>query len=164
MTEDSVRFAVALALEAAGVAPSRVVFEHRIVGIGPIDVAVDPPALTAVMEIKFPRDPKGTGENDTMTVGELINDFYRLGRLEARDRWALQVLDGRLARHLSRRRDVVWTAELGATITLDADLPGRLPKSARDAIRAWQPGRAVVATCTAVEPIERLTLAAYRIN
>jgi hypothetical protein len=78
LTEDTVRFATAIALEERGVQSSRITFEYRIAGIGPIDLVIDAPTLTAAVEIKFPRDPTGTGSSDTMTVGELLNDFCRL--------------------------------------------------------------------------------------
>lgn len=164
LTEDVVRFAMARALEDVGVAPSRITIEYRGAGIGPIDLVIDAPNLSAAVEIKFPRDPTGTGANDTMTVGELLNDFYRLARLTAVDRWALQILDARLAGHLSRRRDIAWVAEQGREFVLPANLRATMPKSAGEAMKAALPDQRVVATCEAVHRAGPLTVAAYQVE
>lgn len=77
LTEEAVRFALVGILEAQGVAPRRIAFEHRVPGIGPIDLVIDAAnhPMGAAVEIKFPRDPKEKNSADTMTVGELLNDF-----------------------------------------------------------------------------------------
>lgn len=166
LTEDVVRFALIEALEGAGVEPSRIRFEHRVAGIGPIDLVVDATAgrIGAAVEVKFPRDPSGADADDTQTVGELLNDFYRLARLDADEAWALQVIEPRLARHLARRRDVQWGATAGEVFLLAPGLFGQLPKTARQAAAAALDDLAVDAHCDAVHSAGDLTVIAYRVR
>lgn len=77
LTEDVLRFSLARALEDAGVDPGRLRVEHRVAEIGAIDLVIETPPVTAV-EIKYPRDPEGSGAGDTMIHGELVADLYRL--------------------------------------------------------------------------------------
>lgn len=69
-----------------------------------MDLVVDSPPTVAV-ELKYPRDPTEQNAADTMTLGELLRDLYRLARLDAQG-WALQVIDERLRGFLTRRADV----------------------------------------------------------
>ena len=165
LTEDVARFVLAQSLERQGVAPSRIAFEHRVAGIGPIDVVVDAAGarMGAAVEVKFPRDPKEAGAADTMTVGELLNDFYRLARLDTSEAWALQVLGERLVRHLGRRTDIQWGVTAGEVFGLPVGLRSRLPKTARAAAAAALDDLAVDAHCTAVHAAGNLTVIAYRV-
>ena len=165
LTEDVVRFALAGILEAQGVTPDRIAFEHRVAGIGPIDLVIDatPGTLGAAIEIKFPRDPKEKNAADTMTVGELLNDFYRLARLDAAEAWALQIIGARLAHHLARRTDRPWVLTAGSPFKLEAGFMAALPLTARQAAAAALDDLALVADCTAVHAAGDLTVIAYRV-
>lgn len=169
LTEDVVRFALVDVLAKNGVDAQRIAFEHRVPGMGAIDLVVDPAAgeptrMSAAVEIKFPRDPRERNSADTMTVGELLNDFYRLARLEAAERWALQVIGARLARHLTARRDVRWTLCEGQDLCLPTGVLTGLPATARRAVVGSVDELAVTASCVTVHVVGDLTFAAYSID
>jgi hypothetical protein len=165
VTEDAVRWALMLALQRAGIDQQRILFEHRVPGVGPIDLVVsDGDALAVAVELKYPRDPRATNAPDTMTLGELLNDFYRLARVDAAERYALQVVGSRLAGYLSRRRDTTWTADVGTTWSMEADLPSRLPATARLAMKAASGSVGVNASCVFRSDVLDLTVAAYAVT
>lgn len=166
LTEDVVRFALARILEGQSVAPERITFEHRVTGVGPIDLVIDSMErpMGAAIEIKFPRDPKEKNSADTMTVGELLNDFYRLARLDSAAAWALQIIGTRLAQHLARRTDRPWILTAGEAFTLTAGSMAALPLTARRAAAAALDDLALVADCTAVHAAGDLTVIAYRVS
>jgi hypothetical protein len=125
-----------------------VLFEHRVPGVGPIDLVVTGhDTLTAAVEIKFPRDPRERNSADTMTLGELLNDFYRLARVQADERWALQVIGSRLGAYLARR-NLIWAVEVGDTKEMAADLTTHVRATTRQAMRAADGHTAVRARCT----------------
>lgn len=169
LTEDVVRFELAQVLGRQGVDPGRIAKEHRVPSIGAIDLVIDaepgvPGRMSAAVEIKFPRDPRERNAADTMTVGELLNDFYRLARIDAPERWALQVIGSRLGRHLAARRDVLWTLVEGENLLLGADVLSRLPPTARGAIVGEVEELAFRVTCTTLCSGDEITLAAYEIG
>lgn len=169
LTEDVVRFALALVLERQGVEPGRIGKEHRVPSLGAIDLVIDPEPtrpgrVSAAVEIKFPRDPRSQNSADTLTVGELLNDFYRLARIDAPERWAFQVIGSRLGRHLASRTDVLWTIVEGETLLLGTEVLGRLPLTARRAVMGEVDQLAVTVTCNTVCAAGDLTLAAYEVR
>jgi len=79
LTEDTLRFAAVRAAADAGVDPARMRVElpHPSVPGARIDLAVgDPPAV--IVEFKYPREPVQKNAAWTMTLGEVLKDFYRL--------------------------------------------------------------------------------------
>lgn len=169
LTEDVVRFALVQVLGAQGVGPTRIAIEHRVRSIGALDLVVDPvpgnpETMAAAVEIKFPRDPRERNAADTMTVGELLNDFYRLARIDAPERWALQVIGTRLGRHLGARRDVRWTLVEGETLSLGPEVLGGLPLTARRAVIGEVEGLGLTVTCRTVCALDELTLVSYEVQ
>jgi len=164
VTEDVVRFATAVALEAAGVDPSRIRFEHRVPAISAsLDLVIDVPP-TSVVELKYPRDPRQAGAADTMTYGELLRDFYRLAWLDTSYAWALHLMDRRLARYLAARREIRWTWTPGETLTIERNAATALPATAARILPVWTAGLRVAATCELAHRVDMLTLAAYRVR
>jgi hypothetical protein len=164
LTEDAVRWAILAALEKCGVPAAQVTFEHRVKDVGPIDLVVsNDNGIAAAVEIKFPRDPRERNSADTMTVGELLNDFYRLARVPAIERQALQVIGSRLAGYLSRR-DPLWAAQDGKTMEMPADLPHHVRPTTREAMRAADGKTAVRAACTFACSVGDLAVIAYTVT
>lgn len=163
LTEDVLRFSLARALEDAGVDPGRLQVEHRVADIGAIDLVIDTPPATAI-EIKYPRDPEGSGAGDTMIHGELLADFYRLGRLAPTQGWAVQLLHKRLRRYLARRSEVWWTWEPGENLMLGPDVVTALPHTARELLPSWAGQLNVQVTCDTAHHLNSLVLVAYRVE
>lgn len=168
LTEGVLRFATVLALGDRGVPPSALraeVLAPELKG-GKVDLAIDadPPA---VVEFKFPRDPTNSGAADTMTLGEVLRDFYRLALLPVSERWVVLLLDARLLRYVraaAQRYGLGWSDDLGAELTLTSATDG-LPKTARDALGAALPKMDVAASClVAADAGPGLTLLAYRLQ
>lgn len=163
LTEDVLRFALARALEDTGVDVDRLHVEQRVTDIGALDLTIDMPPTTAV-ELKYPRDPKRSGAADTMTHGELLADFYRLGRLGITDAWTLQLLDERLRGYLARREEVRWTWTPGETFVLDQDCLRALPETAQRALPTWAHEFTIHAECRTAYKLEAMILAAYQVE
>jgi hypothetical protein len=136
LTEDVVRFATVTILAEHGVTADRLETEHNVVGVGRIDLLVDPPKGAAI-EFKFPREPSEMNAADTMAFGELLRDFYRLSRLEVADAWAVQLLRPAFRRYLGRRGELAWTDEPGTTLVLPGGLRVAVPTSARSSLPEW---------------------------
>lgn len=160
LTEETVRFATVLALEQHGVEPRRMRLEHReaVVG-GAVELVVDVPPTVSV-ELKYPRDPTEKNAADTMTLGELLRDFYWLARLDA-EGWALQVIDERLRGFLACRGEVAWTWTPGEAVRLPPGVAGQLPKTAADLLPSWVEPLGARADCVAAHEVARLVVAAY---
>jgi hypothetical protein len=131
MTEDRLRWLTIEALVRRGVEPASLSTEVAVDGVGPVDLVVGVPPEWQV-ELKFPRDASGKGENNTLTTGELMRDFARLAVCPAtHGRLAVQVIPDGLRAHLQRRTDVLWTWEVGQGFSFDAGVLDRLPKTAK---------------------------------
>jgi hypothetical protein len=79
VTEDVLRFAAARAIGEAGSGAASLSLErpHPSLSGSRVDLAIgEPPA--AVIEFKYPREPKEKNAAWTMTLGEVLKDFYRL--------------------------------------------------------------------------------------
>jgi hypothetical protein len=168
LTEDVLRFATVLALGERGVPPSALraeVLAPELKG-GKVDLAIETDPA-AVVEFKFPRDPTNSGAADTMTLGEVLRDFYRLALLPTSERWVVLLLDARLLRYVraaAQRYDLGWADDLGSELTLTSAIDG-LPKTARDALGAALPKTDVTASClVAADAGPGLTLLAYRLH
>jgi hypothetical protein len=171
LTEDTLRFAVALAIEAQGLPPSAIKVEwpEPLLGQGKVDMTVELRAgERAVIELKFPWDARGPISPDTMTLGELLRDFHRVSRLDPRERWVVQLLNARLLRYLERaaeRHPLRWARDAGEVFTVRGDVVASLPKSARDALAHWDVGDQVTAHCQYADQITPdLRLLAYSVN
>lgn len=79
LTEDVLRFATARALAHAGCAPTSLAVErpHPAIRGSRVDLVVGEPAR-AIIELKYPREPSEKNAAWTMTLGEVLKDFYRL--------------------------------------------------------------------------------------
>ncbi len=80
LTEDTVRFATARALVAEGADPAglRVEWPHPSLRGSRIDLVVGGQPPTALIELKFPREPNLLNAAWTMALGEVLKDLYRL--------------------------------------------------------------------------------------
>lgn len=163
LTEDAVRFALIAALEEHGVAPADIrieVIEPRV--DGKLDLVVgDPPS--GVVELKFPRDSRTGISPDTMTLGEMLKDFFRLARLDTDERWVAQLVNDRLRRYLERRTDITWTFQRGSAITVKPGAGAALPQTARRLLPQWCDDMEFTATCAEAFSIGGHTLAVYRV-
>ncbi len=162
LTEDRVRWFLLDALQASGVMPGSVGFEHRVDGVGAVDLVVgQPPSI--VVELKFPRDPRSRNPPDTMTTGELLRDLARLTVCPIDERIAVQVIPDRLREHLQRRSDVLWAWEPGERLTATQERLQALPKTARDALGQFQ-GVGFAATCIYSARVSDLSIVGYRVE
>ena len=164
LTEDVLRFALIAGLEAHGVAPAalRVEVIEPLVD-GKLDLAIGEP-IEAAFELKFPRGSRTGISPDTMTLGELVKDFYRLARLPAPHRFAVQLINHRLRRYLERRTDIAWTFVEGGRLVLPAGLASALPLTARRSLPTWAAELSVHACCRTALPRGDHTLAVYEIE
>lgn len=161
VTEDTLRFTTIQELQLQGISPDRLRIEYRVSEPpASLDLVIDDPP-SVVIEFKFPRD--ATGMADTMTVGELLNDFIRLSQLTCEEAWAAHLVGPRLARHLRRRSDVRWAQAPGETLTVTDDTVAALPQTARRMLFAWRARGSVMATCDEAQPAGDWTLFTYRV-
>jgi len=139
LTEDVLRFAAIRILETSGIPPADIAIEVALPGggRGKLDLQL---ARHAAVEFKFPRDPKkDIRAADTMTLGELLADVYRLATLPHPRRLAVWLLHDRLAGYLARaalRYGIGWPASPAETLVLADDVPDRLPRTAREFLPA----------------------------
>ena len=166
LTEDVMRFATVLELERRGISPERMRPEYQapLVG-GKIDLAIDDPPTVAI-EFKFPRDSRTGISPDTMTLGELLKDFYRLAFLPIEERWVVQMVNDRLARFLDRRPEFRWVWEKDEELLLREGLLLSLPLTARRVFTRVESiaEREVKAKCAGSHRFGGWTLAVYEIR
>ncbi len=162
LTEDVLRFATVVAIEEQGISPRHLGLEHLLPDKGKIDLVVGSPPTIAI-EFKYPRDSRTGTSPDTMTTGEMLKDFYRLGdHAEIPERWAVVLLNHRLRRHLERRTDCRWTFDAGSVLRFHPDGHKLLPATAGAQLSRWS-GATVEARCESAHQIGGLRLAAFRI-
>lgn len=169
LTEDTLRLCLIESLDQHGVAAGRLAAEviTQVLPGAKLDLAVDGPNGT-VIELKYPRDSRTGISPDTMTLGELVRDFCRVGLLTARERWVGQVINTRLADYLVRvgaKYQLGWVFEPGETMLLNRAALAALPRTALTAIgeRPWR--LPIQATCVVRASVtETLTLFAYRVE
>jgi hypothetical protein len=166
LTEDVMRFAAVLELEERGIAPSRMIPEYQAPGVGgKLDLVIDDPP-TAAIEFKFPRDSRTGFSPDTMTLGELLKDFYRLGHLGLPESWVVQMINDRVRRFLDNRPEFRWSWVRGQQFALPQGLLARLPRTAQAVFTTarWMTDEGVSAMCMGSFTLKGWTLATYRIS
>jgi hypothetical protein len=166
LTEDVMRFATVLELEQRGIAADRMRPEYPVPAVGgKIDLVIDDPP-TAAIEFKFPRDSRTGISPDTMTLGELLKDFYRLTYLQIPDCWVVQMINDRMRRFLDRRTELEWVWNRGETLVFPADLIQCLPATAQRVFSGcnWLADRPVPITCAGSFSSAGWTLAAYQVE
>jgi hypothetical protein len=162
LTEDVLRFVTVASIEDQGITPDRLRLEHLLPDKGKIDLVVGSPPTIAI-EFKYPRDSRTGISPDTMTTGEMLKDFYRLGdHPEIPDRWAVLLLNDRLRAHLERRTDCRWTFEEGSVVRFHPEGHKLLPATAGSQLSRWA-GSTVEARCESAHQFGGLRLAAFRI-
>ena len=137
LTEDVVRFATTRALVTAGVDASMLQVEapHPALRGSRVDLAVGLPVPVALIEVKFPREPKEVNAAWTMTLGEVLKDFYRLAAYPGEvDRVFVYVEGASLRRYMAgatRRYGVELDTDM---VTLAPAAITRLPTTALETI------------------------------
>lgn len=134
LTEDSLRFSLVEALHDAGVGADRLAVEvlAPVMPKAKLDLTVDGVHGT-IVELKYPRDSRTGISPDTMTLGEILRDFCRVGLVDAQDRWVAQVINTRLANYLARaarKYDLDWAIESGDRMVLSRKALSGLPRTA----------------------------------
>jgi hypothetical protein len=132
LTEETLRFALIRSLADSGLPTSQLQTEYRIPDVGSVDLWIDGDRTIAV-ELKYPRDPSNFGAADTMTLGELIKDFYKTALAPASSGIVIQLTDERLRRYLSKRSvpEPQWNFDEGSHMLLTQTSIDALPKTAR---------------------------------
>ena len=137
LTEDTVRFTTARALTTAGIDAARLRIEapHPVLRGSRIDLLVGRYKSAALVELKYPREPNPANAAWTMTLGEVLKDFYRLASYPGTvDRVFVYLEADPLRKYMAgvaRRYGVVLQ---GDTITLRPDEIGALPATATNII------------------------------
>jgi hypothetical protein len=104
LTEDAVRFCAARALVDAGVNAAwlRMEVPHPALKGARIDLVVGSDRPVALVELKYPREPNPANAAWTMTLGEVLKDFYRLASYPgAVDRVFVYVETAHLRRYMA---------------------------------------------------------------
>jgi hypothetical protein len=160
-TEDVLRWATIERLVANGVEPARLRSEWIIPGQrGKVDLVVDDPP-TAAIEFKFPRDSRTGVSADTMTLGELLKDVYRVGALrQVPERWFVLLVGERLARYLEARTDCRWVLDVGGQLKFAPEGFALLPATASAGLDVYRDAT-VEAHCVRCSVIEGHRLLAY---
>ncbi|MGN6243871.1 MAG: DUF7669 domain-containing protein [Motilibacteraceae bacterium] len=169
LTEDVLRFEAVQALGECGVPAGRLAIEvsDRSLLRGKLDLVLDPPAGT-VVEFKFPRDSVTSSSADTMTLGEMLRDFFRVAGTDAQDRWVVQLVNERLGGYLRSahaRAGLGWVDSADARLELSPAAVQALPQTARTAVGPVALAGGVSATCMLAEPVgDKLVLLAYQVD
>lgn len=165
LTEDVLRWATIDALIEQGVAPGDLRVEVIIPTTrGKIDLVVGRNEEATAIEFKFPRDSRTGISPDTMTLGELLKDIYRLAAVPSfGTRWAVMFLNDRLRRYLERRTDCRWTFEVGEELALSPEGFARLPQTASRGLGEWAEA-SVAAVCQVSEAVSGHRLVAYEVR
>ncbi len=138
ISEDTVRFTVARALVAAGVNPAslRVEWPHPVLRGSRIDLAAGlgrGTGPTALLELKYPREPNEVNAAWTMALGEVLKDFYRLALVPGdADRLFVYLETARLQRYMrgaARRYGLNLDTD---QVTLSPTAAAALPTTAAD--------------------------------
>ncbi len=166
LTEDILRFSLIRSLIGLGTPPTAIRTEVRIPNIGAIDLEFGESSKTLV-ELKFPRDPTNFGAADTMTLGELIKDFYKVAKGDDRGGVIIQMTDERLRRYLGRRTrpEPVWRFNPGTFMTFTPTSVDALPKSAKtpSLVSLAERGE-LIARCFSANRIHNWLLVAWSVS
>lgn len=167
LTEDAVRFCVARALADAGVDAGwlRVEVPHPGMKGARVDLVVGDERPVALIELKYPREPNPANAAWTMTLGEVLKDFYRLAAYPGDvDRVFVYVETAHLRRYMAgvaTRHGVDLDTD---AVTLRPGEVTALPSTATSIIGAQMTAQ-VTAQRLALLPVDDdLRLAVYRVN
>ena len=165
LTEDVLRWATIDVLIEAGVAPAHLQIEVNIPSSqGRLDLVVAVQQEPIAVEFKFPRDSRTGVSPDTMTLGELLKDVYRLADAPALGgRWAVMLLNDRLRRYLGRRTDCRWMFEPGEELAFAPECFALLPPTATRGLGEWVAATAT-ATCRVSKAVDGHRLVAYEVR
>lgn len=168
LTEDSLRFCVSRALVDAGVNPSGLQVErpHPVLPAARVDLVARSGTGTAVIELKYPREPDEKNAAWTMVLGEVLRDFFRLARYPGNvDRVFVYLETTRLRRYMAgvaRNYRLDLDVE-DFVLALTDDLP--LPATALQSIGSARVGHPVHAHRAVVIDInETLRLSVYEVH
>ncbi|WP_181310385.1 hypothetical protein [Nocardioides campestrisoli] len=172
VTQDTVRLAAVLALQALGVAPIRITLGWT-AGTGrpaeasePLaDLFLDGPGGTLV-DVRLPWTPSAA--QGTEAMGWLLRDVLRVASVPAAGRWlgvlASPPLMGQLD-HLARRRGVPWPGHPQARVLLDRAGLDALPAGAARALGPGPRPQPVAVTCAGSWPVSpELDLYAFEVD
>ncbi|MGB3442069.1 MAG: hypothetical protein WBA97_25260 [Actinophytocola sp.] len=168
LTEDAVRFCAARALVAAGVKAAwlRVEVPHPALKGARVDLAVWGDRPVALIELKYPREPNPANAAWTMTLGEVLKDFYRLATYPgAVDRVFIYVESAHLRRYMAgvaSRHGVDLDVD---TVILRPAAITALPSTATGIIGPQSAAHQVTAHRLAQFPVDGgLRLAVYQVD
>jgi hypothetical protein len=165
LTEDTVRFATARAAADAGVDPAsmRVELPHPAIAGARIDLAIgEPPAV--LVEFKYPREPAEKNAAWTMTLGEVLKDFYRLAAYPGEvSRMFVFAESRRLRRYMLGAAERYGIDIDRPAVLLRADAVAALPTTARDIIASLSVGPVAAERVALTEVDEDLRLSIYRV-
>jgi hypothetical protein len=168
LTEDAVRFCAARALVDAGVDAAwlRVEVPHPALKGARIDLVVGDDRPVALIELKYPREPNPANAAWTMTMGEVLKDFYRLAVYPgALDRVFVYVETAHLRRYMAGvavRHGVNLDVD---TVILRPAAITALPNTATGIIGPQLAARQVTAQRLVLLPVDdSLRLAVYQID
>jgi hypothetical protein len=168
LTEDTVRFAAARALTAAGADPAGLAVEwpHPALAGSRIDLVAGGRPPAALIEFKYPREPNEKNAALTMAMGEVLKDFYRLAVYPGRaDRLFVYAETARLRRFMADSA-VRYGPVLDADhVTLRPAEAARLPTTAARIIGAELAAHHVTARRIALVPVDdALRLSVYAVD
>ncbi len=165
LTEDVLRWTTIDVLVETGLTPSDLQVEVVIpVSRGKLDLVIADDEKQIAVEFKFPRDSRTGISPDTMTLGELLKDVYRLAAVDSfGERWAVMLLNDRLRRYLERRTDCRWRFEPDQRLAFSPDGFALLPQTASRGLGEWVAASAA-ATCRVSESMDGHRLLAYEVQ
>lgn len=167
LTEDAVRFCVARTLVGAGVDVGwlRVEVAHPVWKGARIDLVVGGDRPVALLELKYPRESNPANAAWTMTLGEVLKDFYRLAAYPgAVDRVFVYVETAHLRRYMTgvaARYGVDVDAD---TVILDPATVAALPSTATNIIGSQSAARVTAHRLTLLPVDDDLRLAVYGVD
>jgi hypothetical protein len=162
VTEDVVRFVTIQVLARSNINPAilRVEYPHPVIRHSKVDLTVGLPPGDFI-EFKYPREPNEKNAAWTMTLGEILKDFYRLAIIERQvRRQVILVTTGRLRRYLEssvKRHHLVMSPE---RVELVPDTIAALPSTASSILTSLY-SHHVMATGTTYAIDDDLRLTAY---
>jgi hypothetical protein len=166
LTEDTLRFATIRAAAAAGSEPTgmRVELPHPTIAGARVDLAVGQPPGTLV-EFKYPREPRDTNAAWTMTLGEVLKDFYRLSAYPGRVTRVFAYAESRRLRRYMLGAAEKYGIDIDRlTFTIAPATVAALPNTARDIIGPASATPITAKRLTVVEVDEDLRLSVYLVE
>lgn len=166
LTEDTLRFATIRAAAAAGGEPTgmRVELPHPTISGARIDLAVgQPPAV--LVEFKYPREPTEKNAAWTMTLGEVLKDFYRLAAYPGPVTRVFAYAESRRLRRYMLGAAERYGLDIDrSAIAISPAAVDALPNTARDIIGAASATPVTARRLTVAEVDEDLRLSVYIVD